>query len=152
MEMKVPAQTSIKRSKRRAVIAALITAAILFALILLAQRLRDRIYDAYAAEWVSGLIISHLRTHDGQWPADWNDLNEQLQAHRYKHGGWSLEDLQRRVEVNFQIDPANFIKDPRGAVRLRSGRTTHFDDWEPNQTIARYLREHPSTRPTTRPL
>ncbi|GAG44598.1 unnamed protein product, partial [marine sediment metagenome] len=56
--------------------------------------------DAYAVEWVAGTIIEYMDTHDGAWPASWDDFRETY-ASRVKRDGLvsNFDGLRSSVEV-----------------------------------------------------
>jgi len=99
--------------------------------------------NAYAVEWVSSLVIQHLKHNADTWPRGWHDL-----ADDYERVGcpWSFGELKDRVDVNWQADPRELAhviaqpgRPPFRVIWLRDGSTTHWTSAEPNQLIRDYL-------------
>lgn len=111
-------------------------------------------HDAYAVEWVSGMVIEYMETHDGAWPRGWEDLRTPFETlAKGSSGPWTLENLRARVDVDWEADPAQLTtasdtgaEPPFKVIWLRSGRQTHFRDREPNRMILDYLRNRKAGR------
>jgi hypothetical protein len=102
--------------------------------------------DAYAAQWVALSIVEHMKTHDGAWPKNWEELRPSYRRLTDEAGEsvWSVSDLQRRVEVDWRANPQQL----RSAVQtgdeppfkvVRDGTGSHWQGQEPNQIILEYL-------------
>ena len=111
------------------------------------------LFEAYQAPWDSyatwdgaNLIIDHLRDHNGEWPKDWNDINLALQKRGQTRGGQSIDELKRRLTIDFNAEPAKLVTEiaqgdqpPFNVIRLRNGKQTHWAGAEPNGLIYDYL-------------
>ncbi len=110
--------------------------------------------DAYAVEWVAGMVIEYMETHDGAWPRNWEDLRTPYETCAQRAGGpWSFEKLRDRVDVDWGADPAQLAtapdigaEPPFKVIWLRSGRQTHWESQEPNRMILDYLRSRKPAR------
>ena len=104
--------------------------------------------DAYAVEWVAGMVIEYMKTHNGAWPRNWEDLRTPYETCAQRSGRpWPFEHLRERVDVDWEADPAQLAtapdtgtEPPFKVIWLRSGRQTHWQDHEPNRMIFDYLR------------
>jgi hypothetical protein len=105
--------------------------------------------DAYSAWWVAGLVIEYMDSHDGKWPKSWNDLQGPYELATKKFGQpWKFEDLQRRVEVDWNADPSVLVHvkpagdlPPFHVIWLRDGSNVHWEGREPNRMIWDYLQK-----------
>jgi hypothetical protein len=105
--------------------------------------------DMYAQEWVAGMVIRYMKTHDGRWPHDWDDLQEPYERAVAEVGRpWSFQQLRDRVVVDFTADPTALATatmseggPPFRIIRLRSGKQSHWEATEPNSMIWRYLKD-----------
>lgn len=103
--------------------------------------------DCYAQEWVAGMVITHMKTHEGRWPRDWDDLREPYEIATRRSGRpWSFDELRSRVDVDFAADPSILAKAPLRTdeppfhvIQLRNGKQHHWETTEPNSMIWRYL-------------
>ena len=117
--------------------------------------LYESIPEMYCAEWVAGTIIHHMKTNDGGWPRDWDELRRTYADRTKDKGGpWSFEDLHRWVDVDFSADPGVLAQatlpehgPPFRVVTLKSGRRHYWEGAEPNTMIWRYLQK-PESIPT----
>lgn len=105
--------------------------------------------DAYAQEWVAGMVIRHMEWHEGSWPNDWEDLKEPYEVSAGRSGQpWSFGELRSRVAIDFAANPAELSqasetdgRPPFRAIYLRNGKQTHWAGGEPNSRVLRYLKE-----------
>lgn len=109
----------------------------------------ETIPDLYAQAWVAGMVITHMKLHEGHWPHDWDDLTEDYEINCQGAGRpWSLEDLRNRVNIDFSAKPEELAKIslnngnvPFRVIALRNGKRHHWQGSEPNLMIWRYLQE-----------
>ena len=104
----------------------------------------EAVHDSYA-QWDAALsIIHHMKTHDGEWPKNWSDVEAACASAPDLRGpGWS--NMKARVEIDFSADLndlANNEEDtaPFRAVWLTNGKKHHWSGAEPNALIYRYLK------------
>jgi hypothetical protein len=105
--------------------------------------------DMYAQEWVAGMVIRYMKTHNARWLHDWDDLQEPFERAVAKVSRpWGFQQLRDRVLVDFTADPAALAMAtmPEGAppfriIRLLSGKKCHWEMTEPNSMIWRYLKD-----------
>ncbi len=114
-----------------------------------ARQVLDTPFEAYATWDGANLIIAHLEEHEGRWPSGWHELERIWQKRNGRtRGGQSIEELGRRLAIDFKIDVASFASAPATVsdglprpIRLRSGRETHWAGAEPNELVHRYLKD-----------
>lgn len=103
--------------------------------------------NAYAVEWVAELVVQHMDANDGAWPRDWDELRDDYQTLTEDLGStWSFEELQSRVAIDWQADPATLIDQasatvdvPFNVIWLQDGSSDHWVGREPNQVVLDYL-------------
>jgi hypothetical protein len=113
-----------------------------------ARRTAETVRDAYAAEWVAGMVVEHMRTNGGAWPRGWDDLRAPYESVAARAGRpWSFEQLRERVEVDWAADPARLADAPDGGpgppfrvIWLRNGGDAHWQGREPNRVVLEHLR------------
>ena len=109
--------------------------------------------NAYAAEWVGGMVVDYLRQHEDHWPQSWEELRPIYDQHVAKVGQpWTFDQLKSRVDVRWDTD----VKQVRGLpappddlIRLRDGGKEHWGGHEPNEMVYRYLTQ---PKPANQPL
>jgi hypothetical protein len=132
---------------RRVLWAVTIVGAILIGVKWFAWELGETVRDCYAGEWVGGIVVDYMKTNNGVWPRNWEDLRETYEDHAKKMGRpWTFEELQNRVEVDWSADPIRLTeaengrqKPPFPVISLRSGRTASWKGFEPNEMVHRFL-------------
>ena len=117
--------------------------------------------NAYAVWWTADLVIDHMEKHDGAWPRSWEELRV-TSDEAYKgtvstnldgtviaelRPRDTIEDLQRRVEIDWNADPRELVKaqfkekgPPFRVIWLRNGKSTHYQGKEPNEMVLEYLK------------
>ena len=110
---------------------------------------REIVEECYTQERVALSVIEHMKTHDGAWPAGWEDVGrayERVANEDHEHS-WSLDDMRRRVEIDWKAEPDRLLESakpddrhPFKVIWLRDGRDVHWTGGEPNQMILEYLR------------
>jgi hypothetical protein len=104
--------------------------------------------DAYAVEWVAGMVIRYMESHEGAWPSGWDDLRGPYDQVVREAGGrpWTFEELRRRVAVDWTADPASLVRaepvadsPPFRVIWLRDGKSVYWSGKEPNRLIWEYL-------------
>lgn len=155
------------RRKRNMV---LITVAVLLAVIgfvvWLGYQMMQVPRNAYAVWWTADLVIEHMEKHGGAWPRSWEELRA-TSDQAYKgtvstNDGYiiaefrprdTIEDLQRRVEIDWKADPKALVKaefkekgSPFRVIWLRNGEATHYAGREPNGMILGYLKSKESAK------
>ena len=119
---------------------------------------QETIPDAYAAEWVGGMVVHHMAANGGAWPTGWEDLRDDYEASVAEVGRpWTFEELRNRVQVDWSADPRRLAEavppakgPPFRVIWLRSGSNAHWRGFEPNQTVYDYLHQRgsgPASRP-----
>ncbi len=72
------------------------------------------------------MLIRHLVRTRGDWPASWDDLEEDFQPTNKSHRTDSSSTLHAYVEVDFEVDPQTADVDetdePPSFIALKSGR------------------------------
>lgn len=104
--------------------------------------------DSYAVEWVAGMVIDHMKAHDGAWPASWEDLKDDYESATKEVGQpWTFEELRNRVDVDWSADPNKLLQatpredgPPFHVIWLRDGSHVSWQGYEPNGMILRYLK------------
>jgi hypothetical protein len=140
------------RFRVRAVVTVAVIVAILFLIAAAVRAINSRAADAYAAWWTSSLVTTYMEQHGGHWPRNWDDLAEAYEFRRTNGGvPFPFQMLKDRTDVDFDVDPSELLAHPRRVIRLKSGRTTHWDNAEPNEKVMEYLRSRTTTRPATLP-
>ncbi len=111
--------------------------------------------NIYGSASAAPLVIEHMRTHDGRWPRNWDELHQTyLVMERKPWSPW--EDLHDRTEIDFEVDPAKLAKmksDGQGApfcvIWARRKKVDHYPGTiDPNQQVFEYLRSEYSVRHT----
>ena len=128
--------------------------------------------NAYAVWWTADLVIDHMEKHGGAWPRNWEELR--VTSEQAYKGTVStnldgtviaefrprdtIEDLQKRVEIDWNADPRELVKaefkekgPPFRVIWLRNGKSTHYQGKEPNEMVLEYLKwcEQKATEPST---
>jgi hypothetical protein len=101
------------------------------------------VYDRLA-----DMVVEHLKASGGDWPQNWDELRDDYQICVQRSGQpWSFEELQRRVVVDWQANPIELaaladreIVPPFRVIWLSDGSNSHWEQNEPNQIIADYLK------------
>jgi hypothetical protein len=114
----------------------------------------ETVPNAYAAEWVGGIVVDHLRQNGDRWPRSWDDLRPVYEQHASQSGQpWSFEELQSRVVIRWDVDVERLRREgnPDGnrhypVISLRDGSTTHWVGFEPNEMVYRYLIEQEGSK------
>ncbi|HEY0985032.1 hypothetical protein [Schlesneria sp.] len=58
--------------------------------------------DDFYAQWgATEMVTSYMNEHDGAWPRSWDDLRELYDAGGGRVGGWTFEQYQDRVFIDF---------------------------------------------------
>jgi hypothetical protein len=117
--------------------------------------------NAYAVWWMADLVIDHMEKHDGAWPRSWDELR--VTSEQAGKGTVStnldgtviaefrprdtINDLQKRVEIDWNADPRELVKaefkakgPPFRVIWLRNGKSTHYQGKEPNEMVLEYLK------------
>ena len=116
------------------------------------HRIDAVVRNAYAVEWVAGMIVDHLEANDGAWPKNWDDLRDDYELGELKAGRpWTFDELRDRVVVDWNADPQLLASQTRqsksdGAppfhvIGLTDGSTDHWRNAEPNKIVAEYFRK-----------
>ncbi len=110
-------------------------------------RIDDVIANGYRVQTVGDLLVDYL-DDCGKWPANWDDLDKCVEAHRsrFQHVP-RIHELQANVRIDFDFDPYGVDlhsewSDEKPAftvVRSKYGRTSGATR-NPNQFIYEYLR------------
>jgi hypothetical protein len=103
--------------------------------------------DMYAQQWVAGMVIGYMETHDDRWPQAWDDLQKPYERAVARVGRpWNFQQLRDRVIVDFTADPSTLAmavvsegRPPFRVIRLRSGKQCYWETKEPNSMIWGYL-------------
>jgi hypothetical protein len=150
------------RARRRLIVClvGLVSAVAVYLAVVFVQAVLDVPRQAYAVWWTADLVIEYMERHDGAWPRSWEDLRTlaetapEVTESTDRNGSTviefrphaSIEELQRRVEVDWGADPDTLLKAPRKesgppfrVIYLRNGKSTHYEGREPNQMILEYL-------------
>jgi hypothetical protein len=149
-------------SRRRVLIGMVLLVALIaiWRAVVFIQGVLDVPRQAYAVWGTADLIIEYMERHEGAWPRSWEDLRPlvedvpDVKESRERDGSivvefrpqGAIEELQRRVEVDWNANPDELLKMPpqeRGppfrVISLRNGKSTHYEGREPNQMIRDYL-------------
>jgi hypothetical protein len=131
----------------------------------LGKTAEETIRDQAAAGLAANLVCQHMQTHGGRWPNGWQDLQAAF-ARKYPDSHVrNFEEMRRRVEVDFDVDPASLARmeaedvstAPFSVVRLKSGRPGNVGP-QANRMIYDYLKQRArraatqtATQPATAP-
>lgn len=128
--------------------------------------------DAYAVWWTADLVIEHMEKHEGSWPRSWDQLRVTSdQAYKgtvstNRDGTTiaefrprdSIDELQRRVEIDWSADPKDLAKaefkesgPPFRVIWLRNGKSIHYSGKEPNDMVLEYLKWKKKEKGITEP-
>lgn len=98
------------------------------------------VHDAYASDWTTEFVISHLQSNDNSWPSSWDDLQDEHAARYPQPCPFTLSEIRERVELNFSVDSIDIsnAKAPNVFFRLKSGSGANYGG-DPNVRIRDYL-------------
>jgi hypothetical protein len=137
-------RTMRSRSLLLAGIAILLVSALAFVVVNAAMG----IDDAYAEWGAADMVIDCMRAHDGRWPSGWQALRPLFEAGGGRVGGWSFQQYQSRVFIDFNadVDDLRRLSTQSSSVPFDviHGRWTclHWGGG-PNEILYRYFREMP---------
>jgi hypothetical protein len=101
------------------------------------------IRDVYAADVTSALISDYIVANHGECPNGWEELRSVHAELFRRDSSWTLEELERRVDVQWlTIHDYHGADEPQGSrnfVRLKSGRRGFLSSPNPNERIAKAL-------------
>lgn len=101
--------------------------------------------NAYAVEWVGGMLVDYLRQNEDRWPDSWDDLRAVYEQHVEMVGQpWSFQELKSRVIVRWDVDVERVRQmpvPPDNLIYLRDGGDEHWAGHEPNTAVHEYLRQ-----------
>ncbi|MEZ5942467.1 MAG: hypothetical protein R3C18_13820 [Planctomycetaceae bacterium] len=60
--------------------------------------------DAYAQVGAVSMVRHYMDDHNGQWPNGWEDLRPYFESGGGEVAGWSFEEYQRRIYIDFDAD------------------------------------------------
>jgi hypothetical protein len=66
----------------------------------------DAIDDGYALLGATEMLVGYMESHDGRWPRGWSDLRPEFEKTNGRVSGWSYEQFQSRIDIDFGADPA----------------------------------------------
>jgi hypothetical protein len=81
-----------------------IASALVAALALVLLNATMGIDNAYAERGAADMVIDYMRAHDGRWPSNWQAFHPLFEAGGGRVGGWSFQQYQSRVHVDFDAD------------------------------------------------
>jgi hypothetical protein len=102
--------------------------------------------DGYALWGAAEMVIDYMEIHDGDWPRNWEDLRPQFNASNGNVPGWTFEEYQSRIAIDFNADPDELyrksLESPHPTFRVI------WPKWEllvrvggdPNQRLYNYFR------------
>ncbi|WP_397569558.1 hypothetical protein [Schlesneria sp. T3-172] len=61
--------------------------------------------DAYAVWGASDLVTTYMIENHDAWPRSWEDLRELYERDGARVSGWTFEEYQSRVLIDFTADP-----------------------------------------------
>lgn len=115
----------------------------------------EGVRNSYAVWWVADLVVVYMETNENRWPRNWDDLREPYTICTGRSGApWTFEELQSRVDVDWQADPTRLAKQSSfRVIWLKDGSDAHWESRNPNTIIREYLQtpaaveinEHAST-------
>ncbi|MBI5758019.1 MAG: hypothetical protein HZA46_05830 [Planctomycetales bacterium] len=102
--------------------------------------------DAYAQWGAADMTIAYMETHEGNWPPDWEALRPNFESGGGRVGGWSFEQFQGRVAIDFNAN-VNALRQQSIESETAPFRVIHAR-WTigsamgggPNAAIRRYFR------------
>ena len=117
-------------------IALTVVAAIAYGMILTGNVVRD----AYASDWTTEFLISHLESNGNTWPTSWSDLEDEHAARYPQPCPFTFAEIQDRVELKFNVDATVIAntRDPITFFRLKSGSGANYGG-DPNVRIRDHL-------------
>lgn len=97
--------------------------------------------DAYASDWTTEFLISHLESNNDTWPTSWSDLEDDHAALYPQPCPFTFAEIQERVELSFDVEIAAITntKYPITFFRLKSGSGANYGG-DPNVRIRDYFR------------
>jgi hypothetical protein len=121
-------------------------AAFVFAVIWrVSKELHYGIDDAYAQRGMVELLVRYMEANDGHWPASWNDLEPYFSESSNRVSGWTLDDYQKRIWIDFQADIEVMKESARTGESatyqvIGAYKSSSIMGDGPNQDIHNYLR------------
>lgn len=106
----------------------------------------NMVRDAYASDWTTEFLISHLQSNDNSWPLSWEDLEDEHVSRYPQPCPFTFAEIRDRVELNFNVDAA-VIANAEHRVsffRLKSGSGANYGG-DPNVRIRDYLTNQTKT-------
>lgn len=115
------------------------------------QTVQRILKEPYVVWQTAEMIVEYMEKHQNRWPTSWKDL-ESCSGPYPSNTGFSIEELQQRVVVDFNADPVRLSKaeltestgddyqPPFRVIWLRNGRTYYVTGSEPNRIILQYLK------------
>lgn len=73
---------------------------------------RQRVFEyheRFAVTWQThDMLAKYVTDHNGQWPRNWDDLQESFESTNLGYGAPSLDWLRDRIEIDFDFDSDSF--------------------------------------------
>ena len=144
--------------RRGKIVVAAVAILLLVGIAYVVHRVDEGISNAYAQEWVGGMVVDYLRQNGDRWPQSWDDLRPVYEQHVEKAGArpWTFEALRSRVAIQWDVDVERLRKAPSVAdgppfpvIRMRNAAALHWNGHEANETVWRYLTEKDARQPPT---
>lgn len=104
------------RNIRRILIAVLISIPIFVVWFVL--NLYFGIDDAYAQWGTVDMTIDYMKSHNGKWPSNWSDLKPSFESGGGRVGGWSFEQFQHRVAIDFSANADELRKQSMASEKV----------------------------------
>ena len=118
----------------------------------------QHIPEAYAAWDTGSLLVVYMRTHEGHWPSDWDDLLTVLEGEQGQaitlYGSQAgdipyANSLRNKVTVDWSFDPKSAPKDAMPVTRSNGRRfPIVWAGAEPNEMVRRYIASRAEPEPS----
>lgn len=109
--------------------------------------------EAYAAWDAGDMLLSYMRTHDNDWPNDWDELQAAVESEpalflrgRHPDEPNYMERMRRTIKIDWTFDPSN-PENPTPVTRA-DGSQLHSYWVNPNGMIYRYLDRENTDEPS----
>ena len=114
-----------------------------FALVRDTSRKIKHIKNANTIGWVAEMIGNHLEANKGEWPTNWDDLDDDYLEVVCQFGqSWQYEELKDCVEVTWQIKPMEIreqTSEKPTFLRFRDGYSFPESEQEANARVVEHI-------------
>ena len=129
--------------------------AALFYLVFVAISCYFGVDDGYALWGTAEVVIGYMKSHDGNWPRGWDNLQKQFAVNNGRVPGWDFSKFKSRIRIDFNADPNQLRKISQGPRATKFKVIWPTFDWgirigdDPNDLIRDYLQSADKSEPAT---